>query len=98
MKPAAEIARGRSKPWQIAADLENAAHAILAAEKALDAVHSDASDEISAIPGQEMVNHDMAAALQALSDKYQAIADGDPEPGSDEWLKRSPQFHPGDIA
>lgn len=67
----------RSRSWEIAADLETAAKAILAAEKALDAVHHTASDEISAIPGQEMVNRDMAAALQVLSDKYQAIADAE---------------------
>ena len=78
----------RSKPWEIAADLEAAAKAILAAEKALDAIHHTASDEINAIPGQEMVSRDMAAALQELSDKYQAIADAEPDSRA-EWELRT---------
>src|SRR3546814_12787079 len=69
----------RAKPGEIAADLETAALAIRAAVKAIDAVHHTASDEINAIRGQEMVDRDMADAFQALSDKYQAIADAEPD-------------------
>jgi hypothetical protein len=88
----------RSKAWEIAADLEAAAKAVLAADAALSAVHDSALPEIEAIAGTEFVEPAMATALQALSAKYQAIADAEPEPGSDEWLKQSPQFHPGDLA
>src|SRR3546814_3125797 len=69
----------RAKPWEIAADLETAALAIRAAVKAIDAVHHTASDEINAIRGPEMVDRDMADAFQALSDKYQAIEDAEPD-------------------
>lgn len=91
----------RDKSWQIAADLEAAAKAILAADAALNAVHDSALPEIEAILGTEFIEPAMARALQALSDRYQAIADAEPdepEPGSAEWLKQSPQFHPGDLA
>lgn len=85
----------RSKAWEIAADLEAAAMALRAADRLLDAVHDDAQAEISECGGSWS---EMADQLQALSAKYQAIADAEPEPGSDEWLKQSPQFHPGDLA
>ena len=67
----------RSKPWEIAADLEAAAKAILAAEAALGAVHDMALPEIEAIAGTEFIEPAMWRALQALSDKYQAIADAE---------------------
>jgi hypothetical protein len=67
----------RDKPWQIAADLEAAAKAIMAADAALSAVHESALPEIEAIEGTEHVEPAMARALQALSDKYQAIADAE---------------------
>lgn len=88
----------RSRLWEIAADLETAAKAVAAADAALSAVHDSALPEIEAIQGTEFIEPSMVRALQALSDKYQAIADAEPEPGSDEWLKQSPQFHPGDLA
>jgi len=67
----------RSKPWEIAADLETAWMAIHDAEAALDAIHPSALPEVEAIPGTDRVNSDMVAALRALSDKYQAIADAE---------------------
>jgi hypothetical protein len=88
-------------PWEIAADLERAAEAVLDASLLLDAIHPSALAEIEAIPGVEFIDRGMAAAIQALSDKWQAIADAEPdepEPGSNGWLIRSPQFHPGDLA
>lgn len=69
----------RSKPWEIAADLEAAAKAILAAEAALSAVHDTALPEIEAIAGTEFIEPAMWRAIQALSDKYQAIADAEEE-------------------
>lgn len=74
------------KPWEVAAKLEDAAKAVTAASRALDAACSailvygrtDASPEWrewEAIEGTEHVHTDLAKALQALSDKYQAIAD-----------------------
>jgi len=69
----------RSKPWQIAADLEKAWMAIHDAEAALDAIHISALPAVEAIPGTEFVNSDMVAALRALSDRYQAIADAEEE-------------------
>lgn len=69
----------RNKPWEIAADLESASHAILAAAKALDAIHPDALPEVEQILGTGEVNRLMAKDLQALSDKYQAIADAEVE-------------------
>jgi len=69
----------RDKPWQIAADLERAWMAVHDAEAALDAIHPSALPEVEAIPGTERVNSDMVSALRALSDKYQAIADAEPE-------------------
>lgn len=70
---------GRDQPWQIAADLEKAWHAVHDARVALDAVHISAIPEIEAIPGTERIDSDMVAALRALSDKYQAIADAEEE-------------------
>lgn len=67
----------RSKPWEIAADLEAAAKAVLAARDALDAIHISAIAAVEAIPGTEHIDRYMVAALMALSDKYQAIADAE---------------------
>lgn len=69
----------RSKPWQIAADLEGAAKAVREAELALNAIHISALPEVEAIRGTEFVESAMVKALQALSDKYQAIADAEEE-------------------
>ena len=69
----------RSKPWQIAADLERAWMAVHDAEAALDAIHISALPEVEAIPGTDRVNSDMVKALRDLSDKYQAIADAEEE-------------------
>lgn len=65
----------RSKPWEIAADLEKAWIAVHDAREALDAIHHSAIAEVEAIPGTERIDSDMVSALRALSDKYQAIAD-----------------------
>lgn len=69
----------RSKAWEIAADLETAAHAIGVSRQILDGVHISAMMEVEAIMGIEFVDRDMQDALQALSDKYQAIADAEIE-------------------
>ena len=69
----------RSQPWQIAADLEKAWIAVHEAEAALDAIHLSAIPEVEAISGTEFVNSNMVSALRALSDKYQAIADAEPD-------------------
>ncbi len=40
-----------------------------------------------------------AETLEELADEIDAwIDEHEPAPGSNEWLKRSPNFHPGDIA
>lgn len=81
----------KAEPWQIAARLEEAAHAVTAASRALDAAcsailtygRSDASPEWAeweAIEGTHHIHTDLSKALQALSDKYQAIADAEVEP------------------
>ena len=94
----------RSQSWQIAADLEAASEAIKDAQSALGAVHKSAWTEMFCIAGINTFDSDageIADALQALSDKYQAIADAEPdgpEPGSNEWLMQSAQYHPGDMA
>lgn len=67
----------RSKPWQIAADLEKAWMAVHDAEAALDAIHISALPEVEAIPGTQYTNSDVVSALRALSDKYQAVADAE---------------------
>lgn len=69
----------RSKSWQIAADLEAAAKAVREAELAVNAIHRIAMAEVWQIPGIEFVDFAVAADLQALSDKYQAIADAEEE-------------------
>lgn len=69
----------RSEPWQIAADLETAWIAVHDARKALDAIHHSVIAEVEAIPGTEHIDSDMVSALRALSDKYQAIADAEPD-------------------
>lgn len=69
----------RSRAWEIAADLEAAAKAVLAADVALNAIHDSVLPEVEAIDGTEMIGPAMVRALQALSDKYQAIADAEPE-------------------
>lgn len=84
-------------PWKIAADLEAAAQAVKNADWAISHCHESTWSEINKIAGIEHFSS-IAAALTALSDKYQAIADAEPELGSDAWLKQSPQFHPGDLA
>lgn len=81
----------RPQPWEVAARLEDAAKAVLAASKTLDVAYSivlnyagiDAPEgreipDWSDIPGTDFVDRGMANALQALSDKYQAIADAAP--------------------
>lgn len=78
------------KSWEVAAKLEDAAKAVTAASQALDTACSiilaygrtDASPdwrEWEAIEGTQHVHTDMAKALQALSDKYQAVADAEVE-------------------
>lgn len=69
----------RDKSWQIAADLETAAKAVLAARKAIIAVHSDAQGRITLIDGMDLFHSPIASELQALSDEYQAIADAEPD-------------------
>jgi len=72
----------RSKPWQIAADLEIAAEAVRSAMIALNAIHWTAVDEMeAACPGSEHIDRPMVDALLALSAKYQAIADAEPDDG-----------------
>ena len=65
----------RSTRWEIAADLEKAWMAVRDADKALDAIDILALPEVEAITGTEYISSDMVAALRALSDKYQAMAD-----------------------
>ncbi len=72
----------KPEPWQIAARLEEAAKAITEASLALDAVYSallchstEAAREVEDIPGVDQVDRGMARALQALSDRYQAVSD-----------------------
>lgn len=80
----------KPQPWEVAARLEDAANAVMAASKALDAAYSillnyagiDAPDgtelpEWSEIRGTDFVDRSMSNALQALSDEYQAIADAE---------------------
>ena len=76
----------QAKPWEIAARLEDAAKAVREAALALDAVYSavlsvslEAACEIEDIPGLQFVERHMADALQAQSDKWQAIADAEEE-------------------
>ncbi len=76
----------RPEHWEVAALLEDAAKAVTTASRALDTACSailvygrtDASPEWKAweaIEGTRHVHTDLAKALQALSDKYQDIAD-----------------------
>ena len=74
----------KPEPWQIAARLEDAAKAITSASIALDAVYSallchspEAAREVENIPGVDQVDRGMARTLQALSDRYQAVADAE---------------------
>ncbi len=74
----------KPEPWQIAARLEEAAKAITEASLTLDAVYSallchsqEAACEVENIPGVDQVDRGMARALQALSDRYQAVADAE---------------------
>lgn len=69
----------RDKHWQIAADLEAAAKAVEEASRALDAIHYTALREVEEIPGTEHISREMAKAIMALSDKWQAIADAEIE-------------------
>jgi hypothetical protein len=76
--PAMQAAR--DKPWQIAADLEKAALALRAAVKVLDAIVGDGivdAGHIMLVCDTNAFAHRHAIALQALSDKYQAIADAE---------------------
>jgi hypothetical protein len=70
---------GRSEPWQIAADLETAAKAVEDASRLLDAIHISALREVEEIPGMDHLNRDMAKAIMAISDRYQAISDAEME-------------------
>lgn len=69
--------RARDKPWQIAADLEAAAKAVLEASLLLDAIHPSALAEVEDIPGVEHIEPATHDALIALSAKWQAIADAE---------------------
>lgn len=69
----------RSSSWEIAADLEAAAKAVREVELAICNCHESAWSEINKIIGIEFVGTTTANALQALSDKYQAIADAELE-------------------
>lgn len=76
----------KPEPWEIAARLEDAAKAISDAALALDAVYSallsvslEAAREVENIPGATFVDRGMARTLQALSDRYQAVADAEVE-------------------
>lgn len=72
----------RSKPWEIAADLEAAAEAVRKAQLSIAAVHKSAWDEMGSVTGIwnfDADAGDIANALQALSAKYQAIADAEPD-------------------
>ena len=91
------MANERPKPWEIAADLEAAAKAILAADAALSAVHDSALPEIEAIAGTEFVEPAMATALQALSDKYQAIADAEPDERAEMELRTGFREEQGEL-
>lgn len=55
----------RSKPWEIAADLEKAWMAVHDARAALDAIHYSAIGEVEAIPGTERIDSDMVSALRS---------------------------------
>lgn len=80
----------RPASWQVAARLEDAAQAVKAASQALDAAYSillnyagtDTTPEVqewSTIPGIDFVDRGMSDALKSMSDKYQAIADNEPD-------------------
>lgn len=77
----------RSRAWEIAADLETAANAVRIAARALDSIHESALPEVEAIPGTQMIDVNVARCLQALSDKYQAIADAEPDDRSEQELR-----------
>lgn len=72
------MSRRRDQSWQIAADLEDASKAIRDAEEAITRCDESVWSEINKIDGIEHLSS-IAAALQALSDKYQAIADAEPD-------------------
>jgi len=68
----------RNQSWQIAADLEEASNAVKDADWAIVRCDESAWSEINKIGGIEHLGS-IAAALKALSDKYQAIADAEPD-------------------
>jgi hypothetical protein len=71
----------RDKPWQIAADLETAAKAFRVASEKLVAIDISALGDIDAVIGDRNAQYCQALlvsrALQALSDRYQDIADAE---------------------
>lgn len=72
---------GRNESWQIATDLERAARTVREAAVGFSKVHHHVADEIYAISGSDDwadQSFVLADALQALSDRYQAIADAEP--------------------
>lgn len=70
----------RSRPFEIAADLEAAAMAAKEARMTIWAVHSSVWKEINDIAGIEHLDDtEIERALFALRDKYQAIADAEPD-------------------
>lgn len=72
----------RSKPWEIAADLETAAKSVRDAGLAVGGVHATVCGDYrrSEVIDEFLDGYGgIAAALQALSNKYQAIADAEPE-------------------
>ncbi len=77
----------RARAWEIAADLEKAWMAVHDAEAALDAIHISAQPDVEAIPGTQYINSDVVSALRALSDKYQTIADAEPDDRHEQELK-----------
>lgn len=76
----------RSRPWEIATDLEKAAKAVRDARVALVNIDESAWPEISKIRGIMEIDYSVSTALRALSDKYQAIADAEPDTASVEGI------------
>lgn len=68
----------RSLPWEIAADLEIAARAAREMIRCIDRVHASVFSEINAIVGLGDIDG-IADGLSDLSDKYQDIADAEPD-------------------
>lgn len=68
----------RSRPWEIAADLESAAQAAREMIRCIDRIHASVFPEINAIVGLGDIDG-LEDGLSALSDKYQDIADAEPD-------------------